>query len=44
MTTLPEADPQCFSAIQGGEYKGFTEVNADFYKAIIAARKAKIGS
>lgn len=44
MTKLPETDPQCFSAIQGGEYKGFTEVNPTFYKAIIAARKAKIGS
>ena len=44
MMGLPEGDPECFSAIQGGDYKGFTEVNADFYKAIIAARKAKIGS
>ena len=44
MLALPESDPECFSAIQGGDYKGYTEVNADFYKAIIAARKAKIGS
>ena len=44
MMNLPEKDPECFSAIQGGDYKGFTEVNEDFYKAIIAARKAKIGS
>jgi phosphonate transport system substrate-binding protein len=44
MMALPESDPTCFSAIQGGDFKGFTEVNADFYKAIIAARKAKIGS
>ncbi|SFN58994.1 phosphonate transport system substrate-binding protein [Cohaesibacter marisflavi] len=44
MMNMPEADPECFSAIQGGNYKGFTEVNVDFYKAIIAARKAKIGS
>lgn len=44
MMKLPESDPACFSAIQGGDYKGFTEVNKDFYKAIIAARKAKIGS
>ena len=44
MLKMPEADPECFSAIQGGNYKGFTEVNEEFYKAIIAARKAKIGS
>jgi len=44
MMALPETDPECFSAIQGGDYKGFTEVNEDFYKTIIAARKAKIGS
>nr|WP_321444952.1 phosphonate ABC transporter substrate-binding protein [uncultured Cohaesibacter sp.] len=44
MMNLPEKDPECFSAIQGGDYKGYTEVNEDFYKAIIAARKAKIGS
>jgi len=44
MMKLPETDPACFSAIQGGDYKGFVEVNPDFYKAIIAARKAKIGS
>lgn len=44
MMALPESDPDCFSAIQGGDYSGFTEVNEDFYKTIIAARKAKIGS
>ncbi|MBW8639943.1 phosphonate ABC transporter substrate-binding protein [Hoeflea sp. WL0058] len=44
MMALPESDPECFSAIQGGDYKGFTEVDEDFYKTIIAARKAKIGS
>ncbi|MHC5652455.1 phosphonate ABC transporter substrate-binding protein [Stappia sp.] len=44
MMKLPESDPACFSAIQGGDYTGYTEVNADFYKAIVAARKAKIGS
>ena len=42
--TLPESDPECFSAIQGGDYKGFTEVTPEFYKAIIAERQAKIGS
>jgi len=30
-------------AIQGGDFKGFTEVNVDFYKPIIEARKATIG-
>ena len=44
MLALPEKDPDCFSAIQGGDYKGFTEVDENFYKTIIAARKAKIGS
>jgi len=44
MMALPETDPACFSAIQGGDYKAFTEVDENFYKTIIAARKAKIGS
>jgi phosphonate transport system substrate-binding protein len=43
MTKLPETDPACFSAVQGGEYKGFTPVKPEFYQAIIDARKAKIG-
>ncbi|WP_029040460.1 phosphonate ABC transporter substrate-binding protein [Cucumibacter marinus] len=43
MSTLPETDPACFSAIQGGDYSGFTEVNVDFYAPVIAARKATIG-
>lgn len=44
MMKLPESDPECFSAIQGGDYKGFTEVTPEFYQAIIDARRAKIGS
>lgn len=44
MLALPETDKECFAAIQGGDFRSFTEVNADFYQAIIAARKAKIGS
>jgi phosphonate transport system substrate-binding protein len=44
MMALPESDPACFSAIQGGDYKGYTEVDPSFYQAIIDARKAKIGS
>ncbi len=43
MMKLPESDPACFSAIQGGEYKSYAEVNVDFYTPIIAARKALIG-
>ena len=44
MLDLPTSDPSCFSAIQGGDFKSFTEVDKSFYDAIIAARKAKIGS
>ncbi|MDI6834366.1 MAG: phosphonate ABC transporter substrate-binding protein [Rhizobiaceae bacterium] len=40
---LPESDPACFAAIEGGEFKGYAEVNVDFYKPIIDARKATIG-
>jgi phosphonate transport system substrate-binding protein len=43
MKALPESDPDCFSAIQGGDYKGFVDVDASFYETIIAARKATIG-
>ncbi|KKX29346.1 phosphonate ABC transporter substrate-binding protein [Rhizobium sp. LC145] len=43
MMNLPTSDPACFSAIQGGDFKGFAEVNVDFYKPIIDARKATIG-
>jgi phosphonate transport system substrate-binding protein len=44
MKALPESDPDCFSAIQGGDYKGFVDVDHSFYETIVAARKAKIGS
>ncbi len=43
MMDLPKTDAACFSAIQGGEFSGYTEVNSDFYKPIIDARKATIG-
>ena len=43
MMAMPEANPDCFKAIQGGDFKGFVEVNSDFYKPIIAARKSTIG-
>ena len=43
MMELPKSDPACFSAIQGGDFTGFAEVDVDFYKPIIDARKATIG-
>jgi phosphonate transport system substrate-binding protein len=43
MMGLPKTDAKCFSAIQGGDFKGYAEVNVDFYKPIIDARKATIG-
>lgn len=43
MLALPTKDRACFSAIQGGDFKGYTEVNSDFYKPIIDARKTIIG-
>ncbi|EKF20117.1 phosphonate ABC transporter substrate-binding protein [Nitratireductor pacificus] len=44
MMELPKKDPACFSAIQGGDYTGYTEVTPAFYEPIIEARRAKIGS
>lgn len=41
---LPKSDPACFSAIQGGDYQGYTEVTHEFYEPVVAARKAQIGS
>ena len=43
MVGLPKSDPACFSAVQGGDFTGFAEVDVDFYKSIIDARKATIG-
>ena len=43
MLDLPKTDAACFAAVEGGDYKGFVEVNSDFYKPIIDARKATIG-
>ena len=43
MMDLPKKDAACFSSIQGGAFKGYAEVNVDFYKPIIDARKATIG-
>lgn len=44
MEALPETDKDCFSAIQGGDYKSFTKVDHSFYETIVEARKSKIGS
>ena len=44
LTKLPQTDPACFSAVQGGDFKGYSPVTPEFYQAIIDARKAKIGS
>ncbi|MFN7101490.1 MAG: phosphonate ABC transporter substrate-binding protein [Pseudorhizobium sp.] len=43
MVGLPKSDPACFSAVQGGDFTGYAEVDVDFYKPIIDARKATIG-
>ncbi|MEX6508688.1 phosphonate ABC transporter substrate-binding protein [Jiella sp. M17.18] len=43
MMNLPKTDPACFAAVEGGDFKGFTEVTPAFYETIIAARKATIG-
>jgi phosphonate transport system substrate-binding protein len=43
MMDLPKRDPECFSAVEGGDFNGLTEVNVDFYAPVIAARKATIG-
>ena len=40
---LPTEDAACFSAVEGGDFKGYVPVEADFYKAIIESRKAAIG-
>ncbi|MCB9992077.1 MAG: phosphonate ABC transporter substrate-binding protein [Hyphomicrobiaceae bacterium] len=44
MKALPASDPDCFYAVENGEFKDFVDVNVDFYAPIIAARKALIGS
>ncbi|WEX09563.1 phosphonate ABC transporter substrate-binding protein [Chelativorans sp. AA-79] len=44
MMDLPNNDPECFSAIQGGDYTGYTEVTPAFYEPIFEARRKQIGS
>ncbi|WP_176086178.1 phosphonate ABC transporter substrate-binding protein [Martelella sp. HB161492] len=43
MVNLPKTDPDCFAAVEGGDFTGFADVNVDFYQPIINARKATIG-
>lgn len=43
LKALPETNYECFRAAQAGDYNGYVEVDASFYDAIIAARKATIG-
>lgn len=43
MMDLPTTDAACFSAIQGGDFTGYTEVDPSFYQTIIDARKLTIG-
>ncbi len=43
LKALPETHYDCFRAAQAGDYNGYVEVDAGFYDAIIAARKATIG-
>jgi phosphonate transport system substrate-binding protein len=40
---LPTSDAACFSVLEGGDFKGFSPVKAEFYNTIIEARKAAIG-
>ncbi|MBX5241511.1 phosphonate ABC transporter substrate-binding protein [Rhizobium sp. NLR22b] len=40
---LPEKDHKCFSAVEGGDYKGYAPVKHDFYNAVVEVRKAAIG-
>ncbi|WP_454853228.1 phosphonate ABC transporter substrate-binding protein [Rhizobium binxianense] len=40
---LPAKDAKCFTALEGGDYKGYAPVKPDFYNAVIDVRKAAIG-
>jgi len=42
-TALPEKDHKCFTAIEGGDYKGYAPVTHEFYNAVVDVRKAAIG-
>ncbi|RUZ89387.1 phosphonate ABC transporter substrate-binding protein, partial [Mesorhizobium sp. M7A.F.Ca.US.006.01.2.1] len=38
LTKLPQTDPACFAAVQGGDFKSYSPVTPEFYQAIIDAR------
>jgi len=40
---MPTEDLACFEAYEGGDFKGYVPVTADFYKPVIDVRKAAIG-
>ncbi|HEY4199570.1 MAG TPA: phosphonate ABC transporter substrate-binding protein [Devosiaceae bacterium] len=40
---LAATDAKCMSAVEGGDFKGYAPVKAEFYQAIIDVRKATIG-
>jgi phosphonate transport system substrate-binding protein len=40
---LPKSDTACFNAVEGGDFTGYVDVKAEFYKPIIDAREASIG-
>ena len=40
---IAATDMKCMSAVEGGDFKGYAPVKAEFYKAIVDARKATIG-
>lgn len=44
MKAMPEAHPDCFASVQGGDYSDYTDVDHSFYETIVAVRKATIGS
>lgn len=42
LMTMPWDDPSCFYQVFGGDYRGFFEVDHDFFQGIVDARKRVI--
>ncbi|SDR13740.1 phosphonate ABC transporter substrate-binding protein [Pseudovibrio sp. Tun.PSC04-5.I4] len=42
LKAMVKDDTECFYSAQGGEYADFVDVNHDFYKTIVEARRRKI--
>lgn len=40
---IAATDMKCMSAVEGGDFKGYSPVKPDFYQAVIDIRKATIG-